>query len=232
MLRLIEILSFVVFIAALGSLVNGSSLPLLGEGARLAVIASLAASVNIIIGVCRSKKRRAALNVSEIHISKEGEIKSRIPSEELPEEYGEPNSKQIGDQIPLDVNKDEFGCLLLEDAEELLAVSRNRPVLLITHKAERGAGEEVAFTRFLEAVFPELEKRTKNYDCVITWLNISLTAKRSTLRNYLVSNNWKYKGAFLFRDGNCIANVKFKFSDWDGEIISKASGLLETGLST
>ena len=217
MLNIFKILLFIIFIAAMGTLFNGGSLPVLGEGVQLAVLGVLAGALNIVISVYQAKTAQKDVDVSGVEITDDGTIEHSNMSAKTKSEVELTGATQ----------DNEASCLFINEIDELLAISKNKPVLLITGKAERGAGEESAILNFMKYEFPLLYEKVKKYDCNIVWHNIGLTAKRTTIRKYLDSKDMKYRGAFLFKDGKCVNNVKFKFLDVLDGVATKSASLFE-----
>ena len=218
MLSIIKILLFVIFIAAFGTLYDGSSLPFLGEGWVLAFWGIVAGGLNIGISIYQARKNQEDLGAVGIQVTDEGAIEPSNTGIETQDESMHASSNS-------EIRDDE--CLLLGDIDEVLAISKNRPVLLITAKAERGGGEESAISFFMKDEFPLLIENTRKQNCVIVWLNVGFSSRRTTLKQFLSDHDMKYKGAFLFKNGAYVSNVKYKFLEPFMERAKRSAALLE-----
>lgn len=118
----------------------------------------------------------------------------------------------------------DVGVLQVDSLAEVEKLSAERPLLLVTDRAERGTGEEHALRKFREEILPGLATAAEAKRVQIAWANVGGYLASSDLAKHLRKHGVRYVGCHLVLGGRFVASQKV------GSFLSAQEDVIRAGL--
>lgn len=111
---------------------------------------------------------------------------------------------------------------------EMMKLSLQSPVLLVTGSVERGSGEEMAKETFQKEVLPKIQELANNRRTHLFWTNMQGLGVSSALLEFLSKGGVKFSGAFLISNKKILKHARFGLLSSDVNEVDAILGLLSS----